>query len=96
MSKRKKTVKINDVQKNCQKDARLFVQKWFEHNDIWLPDSKYIGIEWFAFTSNGYICSLSATSIKPDMFFELRKNMSTGEYVCNVFNRFEHIVMYDI
>ena len=76
--------------KKCSDEAIDIVEKWFEDTYSKIDDYS-IYIVWFAFTKNGYRCMLTSKTYKNN-FFEITKNIVTGETICLVLRQVEYIV----
>ena len=81
----------NDIQRNCENEAKQFVVEYFEQRGL-LVSKKDIYIAWFAFTQNGYICKLSFNN-RPNIIFEFSMNRKTGSKQCDCYERFEYIAI---
>ncbi len=77
-------------QKNCENEAKKFVQDWYKDRNI-VIDPNSIYVVWFAFLKNGFKCMISSHMYKNN-FFEITSNKTTGEICCSCFERFEYVV----
>lgn len=74
----------------CTKEAVNIVKQWFKNNHL-AVDPKSIYIVWFAYTQRGYHCMV-ASKMYQNNYFEVKKNVETGELICLVLQQVECIV----
>lgn len=77
-------------QKNCEKEAKEIVYKWFKDRGLSI-DPNTIYIVWFAYVHHGFKCMVSSHMYKNN-FFEITVNKVTGEMYYNCFKRFEYVI----
>lgn len=74
----------------CVREAIDETLSWYRNNKLGI-DPQSIKIVWFGYTKKGYRCMTTSTMYQNN-FFEIIKNMKTGEMICMVLQQTECIV----
>lgn len=86
----KKADVVDYRQKRCENEAIDFVYKYFKNNKVSISKNSIRTI-WLAFIPRGYRCMMNSSEYE-NLFFEIIRNVKTGEYNIHCFERFEYVV----
>ena len=85
----RKKDKLDPIYTTVEQDAKRIVLEWFELNHKQI-DTDSLFLVWLGTFETGYRCMISSTTID-DLYFEINKNMKTGEMTCSCFRRFAYM-----